>query len=127
LGCGVMVAVLLLTVVAVGQARAGRPAGRATVGNGGLAPVTFTYTGGEQTYTVPAGVTSLQLQAVGANGGDGPPSGSSGSMPGGSSRPIAGETGGMVIGDLRPGARFFMLNNDEPGERPRARGIERRG
>jgi Lamin Tail Domain len=111
--CGVMVVVLVLTVVAVGQARAGRPAGRATVGNGGLAPVTFTYTGGEQTYTVPAGVTSLQLQAVGANGGDGPPSGSSGSTPGGSSSPIAGGTGGMVIGDLAVAAGAAIAPGDE--------------
>ena len=70
LGCGVVVVMLLLTVVAEGQARVGHPPGRASVGKGALAPVTFTYTGGEQTYTVPAGVSSLQVQAVGANGGD---------------------------------------------------------
>ena len=70
LGCCVVVVVLLLAVVAEGQARVGHPPGRASVGKGALAPVTFTYTGGEQTYTVPAGVESLQVQAVGANGGD---------------------------------------------------------
>ncbi len=31
----------------------------------------FTYTGGEQTYTVPAGVTSIQVLAVGGRGGNG--------------------------------------------------------
>ena len=71
LGCCVVVVVLLLAVVAEGQARVGHPPGRASVGKGALAPVTFTYTGGEQTYTVPAGVESVQVQAVGANGGDG--------------------------------------------------------
>src|SRR5690349_20193796 len=30
---------------------------------------TFNYTGGEQTFTVPAGVTSLNIVAVGAQGG----------------------------------------------------------
>ena len=35
------------------------------------APATFVFTGAEQTYTVPAGVTSLQVVAVGAPGGAG--------------------------------------------------------
>src|SRR4051812_11513300 len=30
---------------------------------------TFSFTGGEQTYTVPAGVTALQVTATGARGG----------------------------------------------------------
>jgi hypothetical protein len=63
--------------------------------------VTFTYTGGEQTYTVPAGVTSLQVQAVAANGGA--PAGAIGN-PGG--------TGGMVIGELSVGAGSAI----KPGE-----------
>lgn len=103
LGCGLVV-VAMLTVVAVGQARVGRPAGRVSVGKGVLAPVTFTYTGGEQTYTVPAGVTSLQVQAVGANGGDGP-SGSSGRTPGGA--------GGMVIGDVAVAAGAAIAPGDK--------------
>ena len=95
LGCCVVVVVLLLTVVAEGQARVGHPPGRASVGKGALAPVTFSYTGREQTYTVPAGVSSLQVQAVGANGGVPP-----------------GGTGGMVIGELSVGAGLAIT----PGE-----------
>jgi hypothetical protein len=36
---------------------------------GAIGGTTFTYTGGEQTYTVPAGVTSVTITAVGAPGG----------------------------------------------------------
>jgi hypothetical protein len=90
LGCGLVAVAVLLTVVAVGQARVGDPLGRVSVGTGALAPVTFNYTGTERTYTVPAGVSSLQVQAVGANGqnSDEP------------FRPATGGTGGMVTGEL---------------------------
>ena len=92
LGCCVVVVVLLLAVVAEGQARVGHPPGRASVGKGALAPVTFTYTGGEQTYAVPAGVESVPVQAVGANGGNGPQQFRT--------EQLAAGPGGMVIGDL---------------------------
>ena len=59
--------------------------------------MTFVYTGGEQTYTVPAGVSSLQVQAVGANGGYASPLGTAGG-------PVPGGAGGMVIGELSVGA-----------------------
>jgi len=36
----------------------------------GVAQTTFNYTGSMQTYTVPAGVTSIQIEAYGAQGGD---------------------------------------------------------
>jgi len=54
--------------------------------------VTFADTGAEQTYTVPDGVTSLEVDAVGANGANsrGP-------------APALGGTGGMVIGELAVG------------------------
>ena len=67
IGCGVVVIAMALIPVAAGQARPGHATTRA--GAGALAPVTFTSTGAEQTYTVPGGVTSLQVQLVGANGG----------------------------------------------------------
>lgn len=34
-------------------------------------PTTFNYTGGVQTYVVPSGVTQIQIEALGAQGGDG--------------------------------------------------------
>lgn len=47
-----------------------------TPGSAAAATKTFSYTGGEQTYTVPAGVTTLYVTATGAHGG-GPTSGTS--------------------------------------------------
>jgi len=41
----------------------------------GPAGTTFTYTGGVQTYTVPAGITSVLVDASGAQGGTGAPFG----------------------------------------------------
>ncbi|MFZ1783605.1 MAG: PKD-like domain-containing protein [Ferruginibacter sp.] len=41
-------------------------------GGGGPITQTFNYTGAMQTFTVPAGVTSLQLSALGASGGNSP-------------------------------------------------------
>ena len=106
LGCCGVVVVLLLAVVAEGQARVGHPPGRASVGKGALAPVTFTYTDHEQTYTVPAGVESLQVQAVGANGGDRV----------NEYRTVLGGRGGMLTGELAvaagtaitPGATLYV-------------------
>ena len=53
-------------------------AGNLTVGVHGAAAasVTFTYTGGAQSFTVPAGVTSISVDVQGAAGGGGPGSSS---------------------------------------------------
>jgi hypothetical protein len=64
--------------------------------------VTFTYTDGEQTYTVPAGVESLQVQAVGANGGD----------RANGYRTVLGGRGGMVTGDLAVAAGTAITPGD---------------
>jgi Lamin Tail Domain/Glycine rich protein len=93
-GCVVVIVVMSVMFVSAGQARVGDAPARAGVGDGALAPVTFTYTGAEQTYTVPAGVTSLQVQAVGASGG-----GSAGGF-----QPVQGGTGGLVVGELGAGS-----------------------
>ncbi len=45
---------------------------RAVLTGGGPTTVTFTYTGGPQSFTVPPGVTSLSIDAQGAEGGGGP-------------------------------------------------------
>jgi hypothetical protein len=58
---------------------------------------TFEYTGGEQTFTVPAGVTSLEVLAIGGSGG------SSGAVPGG--------LGARVTADLAvtPGQTLYVI------------------
>jgi Lamin Tail Domain/Glycine rich protein len=89
--CGVVI-VMAQTLVAEGQARGGSGPAHASGRKGALAPVTFTYTGGEQTYTVPAGVSALEVQAVGADGGPQEP------------YEVSGGTGGMVIGELAVGS-----------------------
>jgi hypothetical protein len=65
--------------------------------------VTFLPTGGEQSFTVPPGVTSIHVIAIGGKGGDGVPSGSS--APGGS-----GGYGAMVSADLAvtPGQILYV-------------------
>ncbi len=83
-----LVVAALWTAVAEGQARVGQKAGRATVGTPALSTEWFYYTGGEQTYTVPAGVTRLHVRAVGGTGATGA----------GSTN--AGGVGGLAIGDL---------------------------
>jgi hypothetical protein len=55
----------------------------------GQTPITFSFTGGMQTYTVPSGVTFLHVTARGAQGGSG-----LGTSPG------AGGQGGVVTGTL---------------------------
>ncbi len=64
--------------------------------------VTFLSTGAEQTFTVPEGVTSIQMVAIGGRGGDGTPSGST---PGGS-----GGFGAIVGADIAvtPGQILFV-------------------
>ena len=42
-----------------------------TISGGGPGSATFNFTGGMQTFTVPAGVTSINIQAFGAQGGTG--------------------------------------------------------
>jgi len=63
---------------------------------------TFPYTGTEQTYTVPAGITSVRVTAVGAPGGAGNPGPD---IPG-----VAGGLGAEVTGDLAvtPGEVLFV-------------------
>ena len=61
---------------------------------GALAQTTFNYTGGMQTYTVPAGVTSIQIECWGAQGGD------SESCTAGPNPQEDGGLGGFAIGNL---------------------------
>lgn len=63
---------------------------------------TFTYTGGEQTYVVPLGVTSLQVVAIGAGGSDGA---GQGGIPGG-----LGGNGAQVFATLpvSPGQTLYV-------------------
>jgi Glycine rich protein len=62
------------------------------------ASATFGYTGGEQTFSVPAGVTSVRVVAIGGSGGAGTNSGG------------AGGAGAQVSGDLSvtPGQVLFI-------------------
>src|SRR5690242_9780006 len=46
---------------------------------GGLITQTFNYTGAQQTFTVPAGITSIHVNMYGAKGGDGQNAGTGGS------------------------------------------------
>src|SRR5947207_9462925 len=59
---------------------------------------TFTYTGGEQSFTVPAGVTALNIVAIGAQGGAG------------ASNATVLALGAAVSGDLpvTPGQTLFI-------------------
>src|SRR5690349_12013323 len=66
------------------------------------APTTFGYTGAEQSYTVPAGVTSVRVSATGAPGGAGAP---------GPTRPgVVGGLGAVATGDLTvtPGEVLYV-------------------
>jgi hypothetical protein len=71
----------LVSAVTLAAAGLGPQAARADI-------VTFLPTGGEQTFTVPAGVTSLHMIAVGGKGGAGGTSGG------------AGGFGGLVSADV---------------------------
>lgn len=64
--------------------------------------VTFLSTGAEQTFTVPEGVTSIRMVAIGGRGGDGSPNGAA---PGGS-----GGFGATVAADIAvtPGQTLFV-------------------
>ena len=59
---------------------------------------TFAYTGGEQTFTVPAGVTSLEAVAVGGNGGSTGGSGGAGARVAGELTVTPGETLYIEVG-----------------------------
>lgn len=66
------------------------------------APTSFGYTGAEQSYTVPAGVTSVHVTATGAPGGAGAP---------GPTRPgVVGGLGAVTAGDLavKPGEVLYV-------------------
>ena len=63
--------------------------------------MTFTYTGGQQSYAVPDGVTSLEVEAVGANGANS-----------GGTAPALGGTSGMVIAELVVGGDAAIAPGD---------------
>src|SRR5689334_4188204 len=56
IGCWLRLAVAVVATVGAAESASAQSTG-------------FSYTGGEQTYTVPAGVSSLSITAVGAPGG----------------------------------------------------------
>jgi hypothetical protein len=105
-GCGVVVVVLSGTLVAAGQARVGHARARAAVSSGALAPVTFSSTGGQQNYVVPAGVTSLEVQAVGADGGAN--DNGEGPQPGGTGEMVRGELGVGAGSVIKPGETLYV-------------------
>jgi hypothetical protein len=95
----VVVVVMLSMVSTVGVlAQVGRASASVRVGARALAPVTFSSTGAEQTYRVPAGVSGLQVQAVGANGET-----TVMAVPAGQPA-VLGGTGGMVSGEIAVGS-----------------------
>ena len=117
--CGAVIVTISITLVVAGQARVAHARVRAGGGRAdALSPVTFPYAGTEQTYTVPAGVASLEVQAVGANGG----------APSQAGNPdaVSGGTGGMVIGQLAvgpapaltPGETLYVAVGGTPTGRP---------
>jgi HYDIN/CFA65/VesB family protein len=89
---------VLATIAPVAAACALAPAAYAVA----PAPTTFGYTAAEQSYTVPAGVTSVRVSATGAPGGAGAP---------GPTRPgVVGGLGAQVTGDLAvtPGEALYV-------------------
>ena len=64
---------------------------------------TFSYTGGEQTFTVPAGVYTVQAVAVGGHGGNG-------TAPGGSASEVTGEL------SVTPGETLYVEVGGDGGE-----------
>jgi hypothetical protein len=66
-------------------------------GSARAATQTFIYTGGEQTFTVPGGVTSIQVVAIGGRGGE-------------AAAGVLGGTAGRVSGDLSvtPGQTLYV-------------------
>src|SRR6267142_1622805 len=86
LGLLVVVAAAVLSTALVGSSAA-LPAGCSFDATSGTTSCVFSSTGAEQTFTVPAGVTSVHVVALGAAGG----SGESGS---------GGGRGAVVSGDL---------------------------
>jgi hypothetical protein len=77
-------------------------ASAATAGAAVPGPVTFVLSGVEQTYVVPAGVTSVRVQAIGARGGSG--------AAGPSAPREAGGVGAIVSGDVTvtPGQQLYV-------------------
>jgi hypothetical protein len=89
---------VLATIAPIAAACALAPAAYA----GAPAPTTFGYTAAEQSYTVPAGVKSVRVSAIGAPGGAGAP---------GPTRPgVVGGLGAQVTGDLAvtPGEVLYV-------------------
>ena len=74
----------------------------ALAGSAVAAAATFTATGAEQAYVVPAGVTAVHVEAIGAPGGDG--------LPANSGTPGEGGRGGVVRADVpvSPGQVLYV-------------------
>jgi hypothetical protein len=85
---------LLAGVVAAGTARAGLPSNCSR--SGSTVSCTFSSTGAEQSFSVPARTTSVQIEAVGAAGGLGSIEGQGGG-PGGVARGTLSVTGGETL------------------------------
>src|SRR5262249_45247531 len=75
---------------------------------------TFTYTGGEQTFTVPPGVFSVHVVAIGAAGGNASPN-SGGTPPGGAGGAGAKVSGGLTV---MPGEFLYVEVGGRGGEGP---------
>ena len=110
IGCGRAVALLAATSVAASL----------WPGSAGASTTTFSYTGGEQSYTVPAGVNSVSIVAIGAPGGAGQTglpggrgatvSGVVNVMPGETLYVEVGGTGGQPTGGFNGGGDAGTLN-----------------
>ena len=75
---------------------------------------TFTYTGGEQMFTVPPGVFSVHVVAIGAAGGNASAN-PGGTPPGGSGGPAAKVSGGLTV---MPGELLYVEVGGRGGEGP---------
>ena len=69
----------------------------------------FSYTGGEQFYTVPAGVTVVRIAAIGGTGATGSSS-SAGAAPGGAADQVQGDL------PVTPGEQLFVEVGGSPGQ-----------
>ncbi|MFA5087047.1 MAG: DUF2341 domain-containing protein, partial [Candidatus Paceibacterota bacterium] len=74
-----------------------------SIGSGMGTSTVFTYTGADQTYTVPAGVTSISVKAWGGGGGGGNPGGWTFGYPGGG----GGYTQGVI--SVSPGQTLTVI------------------
>ncbi|MGH3238656.1 MAG: hypothetical protein ACRDOH_36450, partial [Streptosporangiaceae bacterium] len=81
------------------------PAGQASAASGGCTTsgnqvtCTFTFTGAEQTFTVPSGITAVQVTAIGAAGAPGL-TGAAAAPPGGRGAQVTGTIAGLSTGQM---------------------------